>query len=85
MEGSGQLHHFTLRETDPSTHCIGGWVGLRSGLDVMEKRKISSPLGIESQLSSPKQVTIPTELSQLPTKGTVERLNEGRYAKEGGE
>jgi hypothetical protein len=23
----------------PGTHCIGGWVGLRSGLDVCEKSR----------------------------------------------
>jgi len=27
----------------PGTHCIGGWVGSRAGLDVLEKRKISGP------------------------------------------
>jgi hypothetical protein len=27
----------------PGTHWIGGWVGLRFGLDYMEKRKLLSP------------------------------------------
>jgi hypothetical protein len=27
----------------PGTNCIGGWVGPRVDLDVMEKRKITSP------------------------------------------
>jgi hypothetical protein len=31
--------HFTLGIEPPSTHCIGGWVGSRAGLDSMEKRK----------------------------------------------
>jgi hypothetical protein len=35
------FYHFTLRETAPSTHCIGGWVGPRFSLDIMEKRKVS--------------------------------------------
>jgi hypothetical protein len=30
---------FTPGDTTPSTHCIGGWVGPRSGLDATEKRK----------------------------------------------
>jgi len=32
------------------THCIGGWVGLRAGLD---RRKISSPSGFDPGPSSP--------------------------------
>jgi hypothetical protein len=28
---------FTPRETAPGTHCIGGWVDPRAGLDNMEK------------------------------------------------
>jgi DMSO/TMAO reductase YedYZ molybdopterin-dependent catalytic subunit len=24
----------------PGTHCVGGWVGSRAGLEAMEKRKI---------------------------------------------
>jgi len=32
------------------THCTGGWVGLRAGLD---GRKISSPPGFDPGLSSP--------------------------------
>jgi hypothetical protein len=31
---------FTPGERDPSTYWIGGWVGYRAGLDVVEKRKI---------------------------------------------
>ena len=46
----------------PITHCIGGWVGLRAGLDGYRKSpphrdSITGP-------SSPYTVAIPTELSQ---------------------
>jgi hypothetical protein len=36
-------YQFTPGEAAPSTHCIGGWMGLRAGIDIMEKRKISYP------------------------------------------
>jgi len=32
---------------EPATHCIGGWVGPRAGLDAMVKRKPLSLPGIE--------------------------------------
>ena len=41
------------------THCTGGWVGPRAGL---EGRKISSPPGFDPGPSSPQSVAIPTEL-----------------------
>jgi hypothetical protein len=34
---------FTPREAAPGTRCIGGWLGPRAGLDIMEKRQISCP------------------------------------------
>jgi hypothetical protein len=34
---------YTLRERDPDTYWIGGWVGPRAGLDVVVKKKIPSP------------------------------------------
>jgi hypothetical protein len=40
---------FTPGERAPGIHCIGGWVGPRADLDVMEKRYISSLPGIESR------------------------------------
>jgi hypothetical protein len=36
---------FTPRERTPCTHCNGGWVGPRAGLDALVKRKIPSPAG----------------------------------------
>jgi hypothetical protein len=33
----------TLGEETPITHWIGGWVGPRASLDILEKRKISCP------------------------------------------
>ena len=49
----------------PGTHCIGGWVGLRAGLDGCGKSRphrdsIPGP-------SSPQRVAVPTELSR-PTR-----------------
>jgi hypothetical protein len=46
---------FTLRESAPGTHWIGGWVGPRAVLDAVVKRKIPSPPGnrtLESRSSS---------------------------------
>jgi len=41
-------------ERTPSTYWIGGWMGPRTCLDTVTKRKPSLPLfGIELQLSSP--------------------------------
>jgi hypothetical protein len=45
MEVSGQLHApatSTPRETAPGTHWIGGWVGPRTILDTVVKRKTPS-------------------------------------------
>jgi len=33
---------FSLREGAPGTHWIGGWVGLKAGLDTVAKREIPS-------------------------------------------
>jgi hypothetical protein len=39
MDVSGQLHAPAdlFQETNPGTHSIGGWVGPRAGLDIVEK------------------------------------------------
>jgi hypothetical protein len=42
-----------------STHCIGGWVGPRTGLDVVEKRNILPLPGIQPRLSTPMPVETP--------------------------
>jgi hypothetical protein len=40
--------HFSPGVRTPGTHCTGGWVGPRAGLDTMARGKILSPLsGIE--------------------------------------
>jgi hypothetical protein len=47
---SGQLHAQAVLSSGkepPSTHCIGGWVGSRAGLDVMKKRKFLTLPGFE--------------------------------------
>jgi hypothetical protein len=33
----------TPRERAPSTHWLGGWVGPRTGLDMVSKKEIPSP------------------------------------------
>jgi hypothetical protein len=38
---------FTTRERAPGTHCIGGWVDPRAGLDDVEERKFLILLGLE--------------------------------------
>jgi hypothetical protein len=44
---------FTPRERAPGTHWIRGWVGTRSGLDCVEKRKISPLQELELPTSPP--------------------------------
>jgi hypothetical protein len=47
---------FTPRYFTPDTHWIGGWVGLRPGLNAMENRKMPYPAGNQTpilRLSSP--------------------------------
>jgi hypothetical protein len=44
---------YSSGEKASSTHWIGGWVGPRTGLDAMGKRKIVSLQGIEHRPSSP--------------------------------
>jgi hypothetical protein len=44
---------FTPGEIASGTHWIGGWVGPRASLDVMEKREIFPLSGIEPRPSSP--------------------------------
>jgi hypothetical protein len=39
--------HFTPGERVPGTRWIGGWVGLRAGLDYMEKIKLLTLPGLE--------------------------------------
>jgi hypothetical protein len=51
MGVSGQRHatpRFAPGERTPGTHCTGGWMGPRAGLDTEVRGKILSPLpGIE--------------------------------------
>jgi hypothetical protein len=47
MAVSGQHHALAAhypRERTPGTHCIGGWVGLRDGLNTVAREKIISLL-----------------------------------------
>jgi hypothetical protein len=45
--------HFTPRERAPSSYWIGGWVSPRAGLDTVLKRKIPSPLGVQTPIVHP--------------------------------
>jgi hypothetical protein len=45
------------------THCTGGWVGPRAGLDVCEKSRL--PPGFDPRTVQTMAVAIPTELSRL--------------------
>ena len=59
-EGSASIPAATYPQERPGTHCTGGWVGLRAGLDRCGKSRprrdqIPGP-------SSPQAVAIPTEL-----------------------
>ena len=42
-------HLYAKSDLHPGTHCIGGWVGLTTDLDALEKKKILSWRGIEPQ------------------------------------
>jgi hypothetical protein len=44
---------FTGRERAPATNWMGGWVGLRVGLDAMEKKKMLPLAGIEFRPFNP--------------------------------
>jgi hypothetical protein len=60
-EWSASRHgHFTPGERAPNTHCIGGWMGTRAGLDALTQRKISCPCRPARSL-----LGIPNELSRL--------------------
>jgi hypothetical protein len=60
---------FTPGERTPGTHCTGGWVGLRAGLDTEAREKILC-LCRGSNNGRPVlcQDNIPTEVPQLPRK-----------------
>jgi hypothetical protein len=58
---------FTLGERAPGTSWIGGWVGLRAGMDTVEYRKMCCPFRElnPGRPPTPWLVAIPTELCQL--------------------
>jgi hypothetical protein len=57
MGVSGQRHapaaRFTPGERTPGTHWIGGWVGLRAGLDAWARKKSSVPVGDRTPIVQP--------------------------------
>jgi hypothetical protein len=56
---------FTPGQRAPGTHWMGGWVGHRTDLESVEKRKVMPLPGIEPQPPRLQPVAIPTELSRL--------------------
>jgi hypothetical protein len=71
MGVSGQRHALAAlspREGTPGTHCTGGWVSLREGLDTEVRGKSFAPAGDRTPIarsSSPQSDTILTELPRL--------------------
>jgi hypothetical protein len=47
LAGASRPGRFTPGKRDPGTHWIGGWVGPRTGLDDVEKRKFLTLPGPE--------------------------------------
>jgi hypothetical protein len=45
--------HFTRGVIAPGTHWIGGWVGLRSGLDAVVRGKFPTPAGNQTPVVQP--------------------------------
>jgi hypothetical protein len=46
MEVSGQIHvpaALLAEDTASGTHCIGGWVSLRTGVDDVKYRRVCCP------------------------------------------
>jgi hypothetical protein len=75
MEVSGQPHASVALARGKS-HLVsigsGGWVGLRAGLDTMEKRKILSLPGNEPRSSGPETVATLTKLCRLQRMHKIE-------------
>jgi hypothetical protein len=69
MGVSGQRHapaSLYPPERTPGTHCTGGWVGLRAGLDTEARGKILLPLpGIEMFAGLPQQISMITFYKHL--------------------
>jgi hypothetical protein len=56
MELSGQLH--PPGERAPGTHYVGGWVGLRAGLDAVEERNNYCPYGESNPDLQPRSLSL---------------------------
>jgi len=71
-EWLASLHsRLTAGERVPVTHWIGGWVGLRAGLDALAKRESHFSALTGNRTPS---VTIKTELPQLKNFSNMRRL-----------
>jgi hypothetical protein len=90
---SGQRHAptaFCYGERTPGTHCTGGWVGLRAGLDTKIRGKILCPCRgsnpdrpvlqsvVRHYTGNPKQVNVQVVLSRTITQHTARCHNFGR-------
>jgi hypothetical protein len=63
---ASQPGRFTSGERAPVIHWIGGWVGSRTGLDVVEERKFLPPPGLELRpLGCPASSQSPSWLPML--------------------
>jgi hypothetical protein len=65
---------FIPKESVPGSHWIGRWVGLRLGMNAVEKRRNLSLTRIEPWPSSPEPVFISPELSDFRSNKKQTRL-----------
>jgi hypothetical protein len=50
---ASQPFHFNPKKTAQISHCTEGWVGPRDSLDIIEKKNLFPPLGVDSSTPQP--------------------------------